>query len=248
MSRVRLFHGDCLEVMKTFKPEIIDLTVTSPPYDNLRLYKTYTFDFEGIASQLYKVTKIGGVVVWVVGDATIRGSETGTSFKQALYFKEIGFNLHDTMIYQKSQACFGSNNCYLQSFEYMFVFSKGKPKTLNLIRDRKNKRHGVESMSVAGLSVGGVKAGRVRKCSKVYGKRKNIWEYGVGGGRTGHPAVFPEKLAEDHILSWSVVGDTVLDPMAGSGTTLKMAKKNERDCIGIEVSSEYLEIIKKRIQ
>ena len=80
----------------------IDLTVTSPPYDNLRAYSGYSFDFEAVAKELYRVTKQGGVVIWVVGDATIKGSETGTSFRQALFFKEIGFNLHDTMIYAKN--------------------------------------------------------------------------------------------------------------------------------------------------
>ena len=143
---------DCVEGLALLKPNSIDLTVTSPPYDNLRTYNGYCFDFESVAKELYRVTKLGGVVVWVVGDATIKGSETGTSFKQALYFKEIGFNLHDTMIYEKAQACFGSNLCYLQSFEYMFVFSKGKPKSINLIRDRKNIRHGEESMASSGIS------------------------------------------------------------------------------------------------
>ena len=166
---------DCVEGLKLLKDESIDLTVTSPPYDNLRTYNGYSFDFESVAKELYRVTKLGGVVVWVVGDATVKGSETGTSFKQALYFKEIGFNLHDTMIYEKAQACFGSNLCYLQSFEYMFVFSKGKPKSINLIRDRKNIRHGEESMASSGLSKDGKKAPRCRKVMSEYGKRKNIW-------------------------------------------------------------------------
>ena len=239
--------GDCLNIMRQMDDGCIDLTVTSPPYDNLRKYNGYSFDFESVAKELYRVTKLGGVVVWVVGDATVKGSETGTSFKQALYFKEIGFNLHDTMIYEKAQACFGSNLCYLQSFEYMFIFSKGKPKSINLIRDRKNVRHGEESMASNGLSKDGKKAPRRRKVMSEYGKRKNIWRYGVGGGKTGHPAVFPEQLATDHILSWSNPSDVVFDPFMGSGTTAKMAMLNGRKFIGCEISEEYCNIIKERL-
>jgi len=245
---MKLIQGDCLDVMKTMQSTSVDLTVTSPPYDNLRTYNGYVFDFEGVAKEIYRATKEGGVVVWVVGDATIKGSETGTSFKQALYFKEIGFNLHDTMIYQKPQACFGSNNCYLQAFEYMFVFSKGNPSRLNLIRDRRNVRSGLESMSKQGLSPDGTKSKRIKKEMNEYGKRKNVWEYGVGGGDTGHPAVFPELLAYDHILSWSNKGDTVLDPMMGSGTTGKMARILNRKFIGIEISTEYFDIATRRIE
>lgn len=249
----KLLNGDCLELMKNIPDNSIDLTVTSPPYDNLRTYngniEQWSFDkFKLIAEELYRITNVGGVVVWVVGDATIKGSESGTSFKQALYFKEIGFNLHDTMIYEKAQACFGSNLCYLQSFEYMFIFSKGRPKTINFIRDRKNVRSGVESMGVSGLSKDGKKSDRHYKEIKEYGKRKNIWCYGVGGGKTGHPAVFPEQLANDHIISWSNEGDLVFDPFLGSGTTGKMAILNNRNFIGIEIDEEYFNIAKKRIE
>jgi len=255
----KILQGDCLEVMKTLEDNSIDLTVTSPPYDNLRDYKGYTFDFEGIAKELYRITKEGGVVVWVVGDATIKGSETGTSFKQALYFKEIGFNLHDTMIYQKTGCPFPTTNRYYPIFEYMFIFSKGKPKTTNLIEDRINKYAG---QKVARKHHSRQKDGSVRentafrnnpdKRLKEVGVRFNIWEItssrNVNSGAGEHPAIFPEKLAEDHILSWSNEGDTVFDPMAGSGTTLKMAKKNNRNYIGIEVSPEYIEIINKRLE
>lgn len=250
--KAKLILGDCLEKMKDIPDKSIDLTVTSPPYDNLRTYggviDGWSFEkFQGIAKELYRITKEGGVVVWVVGDATIKGSETGTSFKQALYFMECGFNLHDTMIYEKAQACFGSNKCYLQSFEYMFVFSKGNPKTLNLLRDRKNIRSGIENMSTTGISKDGVMPLRHKKEMKEYGKRKNIWCYGVGGGKTGHPAVFPEALANDHILSWSNEGDVVFDPFTGSGTTGKMAILNNRDFIGIELNEEYFKIAERRI-
>ena len=250
---IDLICGDCLDVMKTISDNSVDLTITSPPYDNLRTYngniEQWNFDkFKEIAKELYRVTADGGVVVWIVADATIKGSETGTSFRQALWFMECGFNLHDTMIYEKAQACFGSNLCYLQSFEYMFVFSKGKPKTINFIRDRKNVRSGIESMGVSGLSKDGKKSDRHYKEMKEYGKRKNIWCYGVGGGKTGHPAVFPEQLANDHIISWSNEGDTVLDCFMGSGTTGKMAVLNNRNFIGIELDEGYFQIAKERIE
>jgi DNA modification methylase len=129
----KIICGDCLEVMKKIPDGSVDLVLTSPPYDNLRTYNGYNFDFEGIAKELHRVTKDGGVIVWVVGDATIKGSETGTSFKQALYFKEIGFNLHDTMIYHKNNYPPLTHNRYEQCFEYMFVFSKRYLKSFNPI-------------------------------------------------------------------------------------------------------------------
>jgi len=244
--------GDCLEVMEKIPDKSVDLTVTSPPYDNLRDYNGYSFDFEGIAKELYRVTKQGGVVVWVVGDATIKGSETGTSFKQALYFKEIGFNLHDTMFYFKRGGLnSGSLKAYQQKVEYMFVFSKGVPKSINLIKDRKNI-HTIPRNKMK-RQVDGTYQKQVVE-TKPFGVRYNLWTYDTGKGKGtkddvafDHPATFPDALAEDHILSWSNEGDTILDPMAGSGTTLKMAKKNNRNYIGIEISQEYIDIINKRL-
>lgn len=246
--------GDCLEVMKSISDKSIDLTVTSPPYDNLRDYNGYSFDFEGIAKELYRVTKDGGVVVWVVGDATINGSETGTSFKQALYFKDIGFNLHDTMIWKKPNFANPSSNRYHQTFEYMFVLSRGKPKTFNSIKDRKNIYAG--SLGSVGentsTQVDGTKKIRERKVISEFGQRHNVWEINTSGQENmgkaiNHPATFPEKLVFDHIISWSNEGDVVLDCFLGSGTTGKVAKQLNRQFIGIEISSEYLEIAKKRI-
>ena len=241
-----VIQGDCLEKLKELEDNSIDLTVTSPPYDNLRTYNGYTFNFEGIARELYRVTKQGGVVVWVVGDATIKGSETGTSFKQALYFKEIGFNLHDTMIYRKTNPTPYHHNRYNPAFEFMFVFSKGKPKTFNGIRiERKTK--GVAKTRTFRYPNGELKLANTM--SETTDKlADNVWDLSCNSPRREHPATFPEKLAEDHILSWSNEGDTVLDPMAGSGTTLKMAKKNNRNYIGIEISPEYIEIINKRLK
>ena len=248
MELNKIYNENCLDTMRRMPDGFVDLTVTSPPYDNLREYKGYEFPFEEIANELYRVTKKGGVVVWVVGDATINGSETGTSFRPALYFKEIGFSI-ETMIYEKAQSCFGSNTYYLQSFEFMFVLVKGsKPKTINHIIDRKNARNGFESMGIGGLKKDGTKADRHIKEMLEYGKRKNIWRYGVGGGSTGHPAVFPEILANDHIYSWSNEGDIVYDPFGGSGTTAKMAHLQKRKWIMSEISAEYCELATKRLE
>lgn len=237
--------------MKQLDDNSIDLTVTSPPYDNLRTYNGFTWDFEGIAKELYRVTKQGGVVVWVVGDATIKGSETGTSFRQALYFKEIGFNLHDTMIYEKNGtgAC-GSNNAYWQSFEYMFVLSKGKINTVNRLDNGKPR-------ATNGIALGRVKIDGTQKIENRGNKegklqvRTNIWRFNIGftnnDDKTNHPAVFPEQLVNDHILSWSNEGDVVLDPFMGSGTTAKMALLNNRNFYGFELSAEYCDIANKRI-
>ena len=244
----KIIQGDCLKVMPDIPNNCIDLTVTSPPYDNLRDYKGYEFDFKNIAKELYRVTKQGGVIVWVIGDATIKGSETGTSFKQALYFKEIGFNLHDTMIYYKNNPIPLTHNRYEQYFEYMFIFSKGKPKTFNPIMDNvktPNKKYKWRSKEI-----GSSKRERDEiTLSKETKITSNIWCYSLIGNRdTGsHPAPFPEKLAQDHIISWSNKGDIVLDPMCGSGTTCKMAKELGRRYIGLDISKEYCNIAKRRL-
>ena len=239
MNLNTVYCGNCLDVLKGFPENCINLTVTSPPYDNLRSYNGYEFDFEGIARELFRVTANGGVVVWVVGDATDKGSETGTSFRQALYFKEIGFNLHDTMIYEKNSPAFparANSNRYTQIFEYMFVFSKGKPKC-NLICDKPNKWAGHKDFS-----------GKLKNPVPDFSPRNNIWKYTTSFNGVKHPAPFPEKLAEDHILTWSNPGDLVLDPMAGSGTTLRAAKKAGRNYIGIEISEEYCRTIEDSLQ
>jgi DNA modification methylase len=245
---IQLYNGDCAEIMQQFPDNYIDLTVTSPPYDNLRAYKGFTFNFEAIADQLYRITKPGGVVVWVVGDATIKGSETGTSFKQALYFKSIGFNLHDTMIWEKT-AMLPTQDRYYNIFEYMFVFSKGKPSTMNFIEDKHNINGGRKQKKDACINKGKQKSGNGTFVRKEFGRRTNIWRINIGKNleTKGHPAPFPEQLANDHIISWSNPGDLVFDPMTGSGTTGKMAVLNNRDFIGIEISQEYLEITKQRI-
>ena len=252
-----ILNGDCLEIMKDIKSGSIDLTVTSPPYDNLRAYKgnieQWNFDkFKNIAKELFRITKDGGIVVWVVGDATVKGSETCTSFRQALWFVECGFNLHDTMIYKKSNPIPQNHNRYEQCFEYMFVFSKGKPKTFNAIRvptknagksfdwgNRKTKMDDNQCRRHRDSEVIKVNPTKIHD---------NIFEYSIGGGKTGHPAVFPEQLALDHILSWSNEGELVFDPFTGSGTTGKMAVLNNRHFIGCEIDEGYIKIAEERIK
>lgn len=248
-----LFVANCVDFMADMQPESVDLTITSPPYDDLRTYNGYDFDFESIAEGLYRVTKQGGVVVWVVNDATINGSETGTSFRQALGFMEVGFNLHDTMIYQKPTIPIGGSNRYYQCFEYMFVFSKDKPKKVNLIEDRKN-RYIHSGRQKGKRQKDGTIAKQYHAPPKEYGRRGNVWQYSIGFGHTSkdkiafeHPAIFPEKLAEDHILSWSNENDLVFDPMCGSGTVGKMALIHNRQFIGVDISAEYIEIARERI-
>lgn len=255
MSDVTLHCGDCAQVMaEHIADNSIDLTVTSPPYDNLRTYNGYTFDFEAIAAQLWRVTKPGGVVVWVAGDATINGSETGTSFRQALRFMELGFNLHDTMIYEKSHISYPDDTRYYQVTEYMFVLSKGAPAAFSPICDRRN----TYKMPWGGLTSrdkdGELKARKSYHKGLDFGPRYNIWRYHQGSGFTtqdtaayNHPAIFPEALARDHILSWSNPGDVVLDPMMGSGTTGKMALLTGRRFVGIDISAEYVELARQRI-
>ena len=242
----KIYNENCLATMARMPKEFIDLTVTSPPYDNLRTYNSYSFDFENIAKELYRVTKDNGVVVWIVGDATKNGSESGTSFKQALYFMECGFNLHDTMIWHKPNAMPQVDKTrFTQSFEYMFVFSKGKPKTAKPLKTP-TKNGGKFLSRGDGNSENINKAGG----NKVAKERIsfNVYNLSVGSKNYGHPAIFPEQLANDHIISWSSENDLVYDCFMGSGTTAKMAILNNRKYIGSEISIEYCKIAQKRIQ
>ena len=251
MELNKIYCESNLETMARMPDNFIDLVVTSPPYDNLREYKGYSFPFEEIANDLYRVTKKGGVIVWVVGDATMNGSESGTSFKQALYFMSIGFNLHDTMIYAKENPIPLTHNRYEQSFEYMFIFSKGKPKTFNPIMEKtlspNIKRNRNNSSKADEASVRNRNENTLSKTEK---QASNIWFYVVGEqtDKFNHPAAFPEKLAADHIWSWSNEFDLVYDPFMGSGTTALAAIKNNRNWIGSEISEEYCKIIEERIE
>jgi DNA modification methylase len=247
----KIYNMDCMKGMKLLDDNSIDLTVTSPPYDNLRTYNGFSWDFEGIAKELYRVTKDGGVVVWIVGDATIKGSETGTSFKQALYFKEIGFNLHDTMIWHKSNPVpqFPTIKRYTNAFDYMFVFTKGSIKTFSPIMENcKTAGAIIDRSTTSEFAMQSADRPRNKKTVVKNKKRlQNVWNIGVGSKNKEHPAIFPEALAQDHILSWSNEGDLVLDPFIGSGTTAKMAKLNNRNYIGFEISKDYCEIAEKRL-
>ena len=253
MNINKIYNENCLDTMSRMKENFIDLTVTSPPYDNLRNYNGYSFDFESIAKELYRVTKKGAIVVWIVGDATIKGSETGTSFRQALYFKDIGFNLNDTMIYRKLNYLPVTSCRYEPQFEYMFILSKGKIKTFNPImkpnKSAGNKggthRHNGNDLEKLHTNDGVIKK---------EGRRTNVWDIACGSMNSKdkisfqHPATFPEKLAQDHIISWSNEGDLVYDCFMGSGTTAKMDLLNNRKYIGSEISKEYVGIANKRIE
>lgn len=242
------YNMDCMDGMKQLPDKSVDLTVTSPPYDNLRDYNGYSFDWRKTIKELYRVTKDGGVVVWVVNDQTVDGSESGTSFRQALYAMECGFNLHDTMIYRKINYVPLTHNRYEQCFEFMFVLSKGKPKTFNPImidcvgagkiesygKMRRRSLDNNQAMRAPDLTT--YKATKEKKI------HPNAFEYSCGTGeKTGHPAVFPFYLARDQIISWSNEGDTVLDPFLGSGTTRIAAHDLKRDFIGYEISKEYFD-------
>lgn len=258
----KIFNKDAFTFMAGLEPECVDLTVTSPPYDKLRKYKNNIHHTWGegiwkpIVEELYRVTKEGGVVVWVVGDSVVDGGESGTSFTQALYFMECGFKLYDTMIYKKPSSSFPEKKRYSQVFEYMFVFSKGSPKTTNIIKDRRNKWAGHGSFGVSSSrNSDGVLIKKKKIETSEFGARQNIWEIANGHGHSSkdeeaykHPAIFPEALAEGHILSWSNEGDLVLDCFMGSGTTAKMALIHNRKYIGSELSREYCDIANERVK
>lgn len=258
--------GNSVELMKELEDNSIDLTVTSPPYDGLRSYlgkitdvifdDFFSFPFVDMAKELYRITKDGGIVVWIVNDQIFKGGESGNSFRQALKFQEIGFKIYDTMIYHKSGASFPEAGRYSQVFEYMFVLLKGnKPNNVNILKDKENRWAGSKTF---GTPSSRKKDGTIKKNKEgftvsEYGARYNVWYVingkGFGGDKLSylHPASMPESLAEDHILSWSNEGDVVFDPMCGSGTTLKMAKMNNRNFIGIDINEEYVKLSNERI-
>jgi len=245
----KIYCESNLETMAKMPDNFVDLVVTSPPYDDLRTYNGYSFDFEDIAKELYRVTKEGGVIVWVIADQTKNGTESGTSFKQALFFKEIGFNIHDTMMYRKINYIPLTHNRYEQEFEYMFVFSKGKPKTFNPImvecKTKGSKTNGRTFYQTNNQNT--PTEGHKNDAVKEYKQKGNVWELPTNAGTKGHPAQFPEQLANDQIISWSNEGNLVYDPFMGSGTTAKMAMLNNRNYIGSEISKEYCEIAEQRL-
>jgi site-specific DNA-methyltransferase (adenine-specific) len=249
-----IIHGKCVEVMTDWPAEIIDLVHTSPPYDALRHYHGYKFDVKAVAEQLYRVLKPGGLVVWIVADQTIKGSKTGSSHRHVLTFQDCGFRLHDTMIYEKNGIRYPDKVRYYNCFEYMFVFSKGRPETTKLIRDRENVTAGQMQSWTERERDGSLTKRAKKKIAAPFGVRRNIWPYHTGSHHTApdnlwrsHPAVFPLQLAEDHIISWTRPGDIVLDPMCGSGQTLLAALINERHYIGIDCSAEYCRLARERL-
>jgi len=245
--------------MKSMPDECVDLVITSPPYDDLRNYEGKTiwnFDiFKTIADELFRIVKKGGVVVWVVGDGTKAGNKTLTSFRQAIYFQDIGFKVFDNIIYEKAGTGPPHPNRYFNAYEYMFILSKGKPKTIHILKDKKNKWAGCSTYGeVTRREKDGSLTNKGKKTINEFGVRTNIWTYANGKGFSTkdkvayeHPAIFPEKLVEDHINSWSDPGDLVFDPFGGSGTTAKVAMQMDRNFIVVEAVEEYCEIAKKRI-
>lgn len=249
-----IYHCKAEQLLRWLPDASIDLIVTSPPYDNLRTYKGFTWDFEYIARQSYRVLKQGGVMVWVVGDATIDGCETLSSFRQALYFVDhAGFKMHDTMIYHKNGMVVNNHHPrYIESFEYMFVLSKNTPKTFNG-QLRKTLTEGALTGSGKRQRNGELQTfNNVRTPTPAYSLDVNVWRIYSGGGHndqysSAHPAAFPEKLAERHILTWSNPGDVVLDFFMGSGTTAKMARNNGRRYIGCDIAAEYVALSNERL-
>jgi len=261
MQKNQIYLEDNLETLSKMSDDYYDMVITSPPYDEIRKYNGFSFDIDRLAPELYRTTKKGGVVVWVVNDQVIKGSESGTSFRQALKFMDAGFLLHDTMIYEKNSSSYPSSvksNRYTQIFEYMFVFSKGKPKTSNLICDKPNKWAGHTNWGKNTKRIGEneqlVEVGNIKPVPD-FSPRNNIWRYVNGGGFASkdkiahkHPAIFPEELVRDHLMTWTKEGDLVYDPFIGSGTVAKMCILLGRDYIGSEISQEYVDICNERIE
>jgi DNA modification methylase len=252
MELNKIYCGDNCDLLGQLPRDCVDLVVTSPPYDDLRTYGGHTWDFYGVAWQLKRVLKPGGVIVWVVADATKDGSETGTSMEQALHFKRLGLNLHDTMIYASDKPP-QTHNRYEQAWEFMFVLSHGVPKTWNGMTEKSitagTMRHrGTGEKRSNDKRNGSNKAFGVFSEVKESKLRGNIWRYTKAcEDKTDHPAMYPQKLATDHILSWSNTGDLVLDPFTGSGTTCKAAKELGRNFLGFEINPEYCKIAERRI-
>lgn len=250
-----IYNCDCLLGMQGIADGSVDCIVTSPPYDNLRKYggvgDEWTFDkFKQIAQQIARVLADGGVCVWIVSDSTIDGSETLTSFKQAIYFKEeCGLNLYDTMIWEKPSPQASTESRYYDVFEYMFIICKGpKPKALNFICDHKNTTAGgIQKRESRSSAEQRKDTGRMRPPRAEYSRRFNVWQVSRGESTTGHPAVFPLNLARGHVQTWSNMGGVVLDPFLGSGTTAIACVREKRHFIGFELNKEYFDIARRRI-
>lgn len=247
-----LMKGNCVERISSIGDNSIDLTVTSPPYDSLRSYNGNNSQWnesvwKDVINELFRITSDGGVVVWICQDKCINGGESGTSFKQALHAMECGFRLYDTMIWNKPSPQAPTEGRYYDVFEYMFIFSKGKPKTLNLLEDRPNKTAGAVSKKETRSCREDRKITDKKRTVKEFSRRFNVWDISRGRNKTTHPAVFPEQLVNDHIISWSNEGDTIFDPFMGSGTTGYVSNQLNRKFIGVELDDTYFEIAINRI-
>lgn len=256
-----ILHGDSAEVMQSFPDKCIPLTVTSPPYAKMRLYggHDYTWEtFKSVATQLVRITMEGGVICWVVRNQIVKERENLQAEKEKLFFADdLGLWPHQTIIGAPKGVPLPQSRRYASNFDYVYVFSKGHPRIVNIIRDRRNSRFGDlksnrlirESNGSERLACGGEYA--IAK----WGFRSNLWSYSTGGNHTAtdrisakHPARMGEPLAEDLIISFSKPGDLVFDPFAGAGTSLKMALLNQRQWLGVEIFDEYVELIEKRMR
>lgn len=251
---IQIYNINCLDYLKSLPENSIKFTLTSPPYDNIRDYNGFDFDFEGIAAELWRTTEVGGVIAWNVADATINGSETGTSMRQALYFMSLGFKLHDTMIYAKNNPVPSSTTSkrYHQAWEYIFILSKDTPSTFNPITVKSKYGHLKANTKYRGKD-GKIEYTQTKR--NEFTRVRNIFEYSIGGGHVTtdkvayqHPALMPEKLAEDMIITWTNPGDTVFDPFTGAGTTAKICLLSGRKFHGTEISEEYCQLSKERLE
>jgi site-specific DNA-methyltransferase (adenine-specific) len=253
-DEICLYQANCLDYLRSQPADSIKFTLTSPPYDDIRDYKGYSFPFEEIAQELWRVTRPGGVIAWNVADATVKGSETGTAMRQALYFMSLGFRLHDTMIYVKKNPMPAgvSSKRYHQAWEYIFILSRDAPETFNPIMVRAKFGHLEANMKHRGTD-GNLNYVKTKR--NEFTKVRNVFEYSVGGGHSTkdriafqHQAIMPEQLALDQIQTWTDPGDTVFDPFTGSGTTAKMARILGRRFVGTEMSAEYCDIARQRLE
>ena len=251
---IDIYNDNCLDYLKSLPDNSIKFTLTSPPYDDIRDYNGYSFPFEDIAKELWRTTKVGGVIAWNVADATVKGSETGTSMRQALFFMSLGFRLHDTMIYAKKNPMPAgvSSKRYHQAWEYIFILSKDAPETFNPIMVKAKFGHLEANMKHRGKD-GEIKYTKTKR--NEFTKVRNIFEYNIGGGHStkdkvafGHPALMPEQLAHDMITTWTNEGDAVFDPFTGAGTSAKMCLLSNRKFHGTELSLDYCKLIKTRIE
>lgn len=246
-----LILGDSLDVLPSI--DGVNMVMTSPPYDGIRDYGEgfKPLDWQTCLTLLSQKILPGGVMVWNVGDQTVDGSESGTSFKQALHVMSQGLRLHDTMIYAKEGVTFPDANRYHPAFEYMFVFSNGAPKHFNGIKDWRNKWAGTKMHGTDRNKDGTTTTiSGVGRPVPELGLRRNWWVIpnAYNGDTEGHPAPMPYAMAYDHIASWSAPGETVLDPFLGSGTTALAAMKQGRKFVGIEIDEGYFEIAVKRVR